>query len=235
MQLTCPNCNQEIPSLEINVATDLAKCPVCHTIHRLSELMGTFSPAPEPEVSVTPPAGSKIDMETGRGGSVVLSIKRSGFKASHIPLLLFSIFWLGFITVWTTFAAFGSVFMALFSIPFWAVGIFMVRGLFISIFGSQKLEITGSQLIFTKNGVFKTKTVEIDQREIVAIELNSVVRNTRGYRDLANGTNMTSYGSTIVGQPTIKTNIKDYKIFDSASEAGRTWVVKFLKKVVFKK
>jgi serine/threonine protein kinase len=57
-------------------------------------------------------------------------------------ILGFSIFWLTFVTVWTAMAPIGSGFFALFSIPFWIVGLGMFSTAMYNLFGRTTLDLT---------------------------------------------------------------------------------------------
>lgn len=59
----------------------------------------------------------------------------------------FSIFWLGFVAFWTFgSAAMGApFFFVLFSLPFWAVGLFMIRSSLAAILGRASLTLDASE------------------------------------------------------------------------------------------
>jgi eukaryotic-like serine/threonine-protein kinase len=76
-------------------------------------------------IAAEPPYGSRIRV-TEQDGELQLVIPGSGFRASSLPMLGFSGFWLAFVTFWTIGASKGSLFFALFSIPFWLVGFWML-------------------------------------------------------------------------------------------------------------
>ncbi|TCZ68646.1 hypothetical protein [Flaviaesturariibacter aridisoli] len=119
MELSCPDCGHSIPPQHINVITDLAQCPACGALHRLSSL----APAPGVPAAVRqePPPGSALQLSRGLDGvEVHLPRRRAG--CGTFFFMGFALFWLSFVAVWTVLAASASGFFALFSILFWLIG-----------------------------------------------------------------------------------------------------------------
>lgn len=76
---------------------------------------------------LTKPHGSRIVLKRSRDRLSIV-IPPSGLRSENIGILFFALFWNAFILVWTIGAVAGSIFFALFSIPFWIVGLGMLAG-----------------------------------------------------------------------------------------------------------
>lgn len=221
MSIACPKCQQTVPGTEINVQANLAKCPSCHHLFKPSELLAAEAAAPPKKVSVTPPPGSRITMNTRGGASLTLTAPRPRFSIANLGILIFSIFWLGFITIWTALALFGGgSFMALFSIPFWAVGIFMFLRGYRAIVTRQELEITSSEFTLTRirPGVRRAKTFPLD--EVLKAQVKEEVTYTKsksGYRH-----------AQINQVPYIIRQSGKTKFFETQSQSDKEWAVAFI-------
>jgi eukaryotic-like serine/threonine-protein kinase len=95
-----------------------------------------------------PPEGLPSDSKVTLVSSpelISVSIPRVGWRSPGFWFSSgFAIFWLGFVAFWTFSAlAMGApIFFAMFSLPFWAVGIFLVRVLLKPALSTVKLDIT---------------------------------------------------------------------------------------------
>jgi serine/threonine protein kinase len=70
-----------------------------------------------------------------------IEIPNRSFNLSDIASLGFAGFWLTFIIVWSSFAARASILFALFSVPFWAVGLFLLVSSLWPLMGRTKIHI----------------------------------------------------------------------------------------------
>lgn len=229
MKLSCSNCNSEINSEDINIQTDLAKCATCGSILKASELLPSLV-----QVSAQPPVGSSINIERGFNRDITFSIPKKGFQLILIPQLIFSIIWLGFISFWTYFALKGSIFFALFSIPFWLVGITMVVGIFNQIYERQTLRLDKKKISFSKirpirSKHFETSLVNVQAVKLVPIKINSFnVGNNFSQLSRVRG------GITSLLAPAIITSKKTQHFFESLNEAEQDWVVQTINKEIRK-
>jgi hypothetical protein len=185
-----------------------------------------------------PPKGSKIEIFDTRT-SLEISVPPSGFQASDIFLAGFSIFWLGFVAFWTTMVLWGGVwFMALFSIPFWLVGVGMVSGIIGRLFGRQLIEIDRYTLRLTKSGVLSKKIYDFDIEDIDSIGNQKVnmANLLKSGKFNTNSTTNSSNNSFNQKQmlPTIRIGIKDVTIFESLSEPEQVWGISILKQAIQK-
>lgn len=95
---------------------------------------------------ISQPFGSRVKLTT-TGDRLEVFIPPSGWSLELIPFLGFALFWNVFLLFWTIGAAHASVLFALFSTPFWVVGIGMLVGAVAGIAGNCRLTITNT--IFT--------------------------------------------------------------------------------------
>ncbi|MEB3826482.1 serine/threonine protein kinase [Phormidium sp. CCY1219] len=86
------------------------------------------------------PAGSRISLNKTKR-KLVVDMPPTGFKPDSIGLIFFALFWNGFLVLWTSGAAMASIFFAMFSIPFWVVGLTLTGTLLFQFFGRTRLEI----------------------------------------------------------------------------------------------
>lgn len=85
------------------------------------------------------PLGSRIDLKK-TDSFLEIDIPPTGWHGEGVSLLTFAIFWNGFLVVWTLGAS-RAGFFALFSIPFWIIGIGMAYAALSTVFGKVRLII----------------------------------------------------------------------------------------------
>lgn len=231
MKLSCSNCNSEIASEDINIQTDLAKCATCGSILKASELLPSLV-----EVSAQPPVGSSINIERGFNRDITFSLPKSGFKAILIPQLLFSIFWLGFVAFWTWGASQGSIFFALFSIPFWVVGITMVVGIINQVNEKQVVTINKQSIKVEKRRPLKSIVFETNLANVQAVKFAPTKSTSLNFGNSFNQLrrSKTGYGALFVA-PAVITSKKTQHFFESLNEAEQDWVVQTINKELRKK
>ncbi|MBD2354306.1 serine/threonine protein kinase [Tolypothrix sp. FACHB-123] len=104
------------------------------------------------ELTISKPAGSKIQLTKNQDVLEIL-IPPSGWQASMLVLGFFAIAWNSFILFWTIGALSApfpiNIPFALFSLPFWSVGGFMLYGFLFSIWGSMRLRLDSQQVSLT--------------------------------------------------------------------------------------
>jgi hypothetical protein len=224
MELLCNNCGAIVNAQDVNIATDLAKCSTCNTLMRASELKEYVDTA---DLLVLP-ANAQVTMEQGRNKSIVLTAPANGLSGESIGISIFSVFWLGFVAVWTTLASFGSIFFALFSIPFWVVGIFMAKSAINKIFETQRVTFNDYEVtIELIRPVFSGKTT-IDKKDIIDIKYTDVT----SAGPLASFAQMGANGKRtgkVLEYPAIVTKQKTHFFFQNLPEADQKWTVQLLK------
>ena len=231
MNLTCTNCFHDIDSKHANVKTDLIKCPNCGELHRLSELVerkNSSALAQLPEYELMPPMGSTID-SFSTSSSMEITIPRRKINAIDAFPIFFATIWLGFIAFWTTMAASFSIFFALFSLPFWFVGIGMASSLIKSLTESQLIELDRYQLKVTKRHLLGSSTTTIDVQDIQKISKKPVsFKNMfKGFGNMGGSANQGSGKRPVL--PVIQHGVKEITILDTVSENEQDWGLKLLK------
>ena len=186
---------------------------------RISDITGgEIGPSPKVVVKDLDSSTSEIFLKpVGLNGGVVAS---AGFAT----------FWLGFITVWTFFAAQGSLLFAAFSIPFWFVGFAMVLGVFTSLFGKQRIEVTRTELVIHKILPILSRKTVIPYRDLKAIEM---VAHAGRSKNMKTSMKLAASGSADSGvfsqTPTISYGDgNEYMFGEHLSERDKEWLVDYL-------
>jgi serine/threonine protein kinase len=122
-------------------------------VHPLQHSGQQPRPDPVPADSGPPlplPADSRVVMEES-DGRLLVKIPRPGFKGSAMPGMTFAVSWIGFVAFWTfmVIRMRAPMFFPMFSIPFWAVGIFMARTMLGPVFTKQELRLGPEGLLIS--------------------------------------------------------------------------------------
>lgn len=168
MNIYCPKCSREINPEDLNIRTDLGKCQNCGHVFRISEV---FEGTPD---NVTPdkmPAASRLQLNKLSDSSYEISLPKGGVKSVGCATLVFSIFWLAFVAFWTLMAS-QAGFFALFSIPFWFVGIGMFIFSINSMTEVQRLIVSSDSIRVIKSRIAVSKDVTIPLENIKAISMD---------------------------------------------------------------
>ncbi|MEP2023199.1 MAG: hypothetical protein ABJH98_09230 [Reichenbachiella sp.] len=229
MELICTNCDAPIKVENINISANLAKCDLCNSIMKASDLTNSNSK----ESLKNPPKGSKIEIKKSLNDSIEMHYPKKGFSASAIPQLAFTCFWLGFITFWTWGASQGSIIFALFSIPFWLVGFGMLSGLINSFSESQTLKINRSSLTLDKQRPIRPKSIAIPLDEIQAIRMKNMKMNAfsmfNNFQYMLKA--QRSFG-TGLEMPAIISGVKTEYFFEDANDAEQEWITSTLDNLI---
>ncbi|OKH54835.1 serine/threonine protein kinase [Calothrix sp. HK-06] len=98
------------------------------------------------------PSGSKIQL-TKNTDALEILIPPSGLDVSLIFIALFAVAWNAGIFAWTagvlSMPSFINIALALFSLPFWGVGVFMVSWIIFCLFGKTRLRLNQYQISLT--------------------------------------------------------------------------------------
>jgi len=92
------------------------------------------------------PFGSRVTLHLTSNRLEIL-VPPTGWSFEFLPVLGFALFWNSFLVVWTIGAAIGGGLFALFSIPFWIIGIAMLVPVITGIAGNTRLLITRSAFV----------------------------------------------------------------------------------------
>ncbi|MCP4178035.1 MAG: hypothetical protein GY756_09730 [bacterium] len=226
MELKCPQCKKVIPTSEINISADIAKCTYCNNIYKASELVNTC----KMKELLIPPGSSKIKTQEILGGGYEIFMPNKVFKLKDIASLGFIVIWVVFITIWTVAASVSGSFSVLFSIPFWIAAIIMILATISSFNETQTLKLSGNSLILIKHNPINKKKTNIKISNIQNVRMKHL--NTRS------GSNFAFYrylykmklsvGSSSIELPAIIHDDKTEYFFESSTEAEQEWVIKFI-------
>lgn len=110
MKLSCPSCSAPIAAPSVNLELALAKCDACHDVFSFAEQLGV-----DPSAALTRPVGappaappapvSVRDVPQPRGVEATqdgdqLVLRYRWFHPTYLGLLLFCVFWDGFLVFW---------------------------------------------------------------------------------------------------------------------------------------
>ncbi len=228
MEIFCPNCKTKALPENINIQTDLGKCGKCGSIFKVSDV--NFS---QEIISSQPPMGSKIEMYEGVRDSYEFYYPPSGFQPIMLPVIIFMIFWLGFVAFWTIAAlTMAGGWFAAFSLPFWLVGGGFVISIFNSMYQSETISLDRYKILIEKKRPFLSTHSEVYLDEIVSIELkNTKMTPSTMMRNSKSVTN-TNGNHPKLNSPALITGAKTEFFFTGASDAEREWITLFLQENV---
>ncbi|RYY66667.1 MAG: hypothetical protein EOO12_03555 [Chitinophagaceae bacterium] len=226
MELSCPDCGHSIPPQHINVITDLAQCPACGALHRLSSLV----PAPGVPAAVRqePPPGSALQLSRGLDGAEVHLPRRKAGCGTFF-FMGFALFWLSFVAVWTVLAASASGFFALFSIPFWVIGGGMLLAAVNFITETQTVRVTRSRLVIDKKQLLFSKSHSFEARGIQAIRLEELRSKPLSFPAQGNALGRAGRFGPLSLAPAVQSGSGTVYFFENANSAEQEWIVAFLK------
>jgi hypothetical protein len=121
-ELDCKNCGAPIENKDIDWDLAMARCSHCGAVFGLQHSNTPDAWNPQiPEKRHKVPMPKNIKVQEGNG---ILQISYRWFRPMFIFMLIFSIFWNGFMVVWHGISIFsGAWFMSLFGLLHTAVGI----------------------------------------------------------------------------------------------------------------
>jgi hypothetical protein len=223
MELICPNCQQIIDPAHINVVTDLAQCAHCGALNKASELASSETPIP---VRAEPPINSALQMTRELDSLVVVQTRRPMGCAQYF-MFGFSTFWLCFVAFWTWGALQASFPFALFSIPFWMVGLGIMGTLLNGRTERQTMTIRRSSLALEKKRLLFPKKYEWDWRQIEAVRFEGTKSNSFSSINKVQS-NTADSSKIIIQMPAVIVDGKAKTFFESADTEGQEWIVRYL-------
>lgn len=215
----CSHCNSEIIPDDINIKDNIAMCKNCNSIFKVTDLINKTN-----KKLSEPPKNVNITAEKILNGGIVLKIENNGFKASNLFILGFNAFWLIFVAFWTFLASKGSVFFALFSIPFWLVGIYMALGNINNIFEKQIIKLEKREIVIEKLRPFKSKKYVLNIASIQKVQLeniNNIQKNNFK-------SSLQAIGVRGGGIPIIICEDRFYTFGNFLLKEGKIWLVSFV-------
>lgn len=121
MRIVCPGCGRDIPSVNVNIQSMIAKCEACGEVFNFAEQV-PGAPAVQPKPTVDMPKGFTTSHQLNE-----LVITHRWFSAQYIALLVFCIFWDGVLVFWYTiaFSQKAPLLMFIFPVIHLAMGVFL--------------------------------------------------------------------------------------------------------------
>lgn len=166
MRLTCEDCGAEIAASDIELKTMLAKCRACDAVFSFASQLGATPPHLATVPAVRPAIPLPKGVEVFRDGKD-LTIERSWFSWSVVPLGAFALFWNGFMAVWFGISISQGLWpMALFGTLHGAVGLAMAYGVLLALFEVTSLEVSKGQLAISHAPLPYPGGQKLDVREI---------------------------------------------------------------------
>lgn len=163
MEIACRSCGANIPPDHLDLDRGIAQCAYCDAVVRIP---GVEPSAPTPPARATAPQPKGMTIEEDAHG---VRIIRRWFRPAIIALLLFTLFWDGFMVVWFTIAITQGVwFMALFGLLHGAVGVGLSYSVVASFVNRTIIEINERELSIRHEplpwpGNKTLPTLEVDQ------------------------------------------------------------------------
>lgn len=159
--------------------------------------------------ALRPPFDTQISLKSFPS-ALNIAVPPLGLRGPTLGVLGFSLFWLTFIAFWTWGAAHGSVFFALFSIPFWLVGLTSLAGGIAQLTMSTELALTRQAGILTRRiGPFRYQ-----------VALNPVHLRPR----LDEGIIQSRRGTTSSPFVALEHGTRSYRLLTGFSAAEQEWV-----------
>jgi len=129
-------------------------------------------------VVLAPPSLSRIRVSQ-EGDAVTLAIPERGTRGNSSFFSGFSAFWLAFVAFWTVAALrMGAWQMALFSLPLWLVGVYMIRRALNSLLGKTILRLDPKKGFAFERRLVLRKSVRVPLGEVGSIAIAKAGRTT---------------------------------------------------------
>jgi hypothetical protein len=228
MKIYCPSCKNLIYSNEINISTDIAHCAKCNDIFKLSSLV-------DEDINVDQiPSGSGIITKQTGEYSYKITLPAKKLLVSDIFPFIYCLLWLSFVFYWTYDALLISTFFALFSIPFWIIGILMFAGIFNSMKEEQVIEITSDELKIVKNKPLKSAEHKFSFYDIYTFKPGNF-RISNPFVLASHLRYMKSFSLNGLETPLVITKDKTIPFFETANDVEKIWIIKYLNKTLIQK
>lgn len=182
------------------------------------------------------PAGSKLTYRVDPDGTEVVTIPAAGVRGKGLVLLPFALFWNGFVALWTFGAvSMGApVFFALFSLPFWAVGIGFIVKLLKDFLERIEIRVTadggsGGMFRLTRRVGPVVRTVELPTHEIGAPVVENGSYRNGSYRNHSYRGGGYRSGGAVTGC-VFEAGVRKIRIGAHLSEREQRWLSRFIER-----
>ncbi len=142
MDIKCPHCSRTITAADINVQTSIAKCGYCNAVFGFADKVPGAA-AGSSKRTVEMPKNYTMGNE-----GVDLVITRRWLSKKYVVMLVFCVFWDGFLVFWYTVALTkaGPLIMILFPVLHVAVGGFLTYFTLAGFLNRTKITVNTGQL-----------------------------------------------------------------------------------------
>jgi hypothetical protein len=212
---------------ETNPVSDIAKCDECGQVSSFAAL--EYEP-PKVKNLYEVPAGSRFQISQGLSKALSLYYPPMGFQWLHLFIIPFVVFWVGFVAFWTIMSLKVNYFLPIVSLPFWYVGISMLKGVYLNIRGWERVELDRQYIRHITGHGTNSKTRQIALSDVVDIALRYKKKAdsspSEGFKSMKLDTKKQR---TIDQQPAIVLLEEEIFFFESASDPEQDWIIELLK------
>lgn len=145
MPIDCVECGTPISAENLDLGSLLARCRRCNAVFSFAEKLGR-KPPPAPPVPRRPEVPLPRSLEVRRSGKDLV-LRRRWFTWAVLPILLFTVFWDGFMVMWYAIAfSQGQWGMALFGTLHAAVGVMLAYASLAGLLNATSLAVSAGRL-----------------------------------------------------------------------------------------
>ena len=143
MDIKCPHCSRVIQAGDINIQTCIAKCSSCNAVFGFSDMVPGAATPDSSKRAVEMPKNYTME-----NFGVDLVITRRWMNWKYVAMLVFCVFWDGFLVVWYTiaFSKDGPLMMKLFPVLHVAVGVFLTYSTAAGFLNRTKITLNTGEL-----------------------------------------------------------------------------------------
>ncbi len=229
MKYYCVKCGAQIHQNEFDRELEIVECRNCGTEQELQQLV-RIEDNHKTQLMLAPPSKSKIDVYRYSDSVMEITIPRSGLKPENLFVLGFSVVWLSFVAFWTLMAASASILFAMFSIPFWIVGVSMLYSLTKVALEKQEIELNGRTMKIKKTRLLNSRTEEFPLMDVDQIKMEKL-GNTKRF---TTASKLNHLGNKNFKIPTIKHGKETETLLEYGTEEEKKWVVNLLNEYMVK-
>jgi hypothetical protein len=165
--MKCPKCHARVAPEDVNVQALIAKCGRCGEVFRIDEELGRNGSVTPPELRRPKPDRLKVEDD-----GVNRRICYRWFRPAFLFLVVFCVFWDGFLFVWYSIAftdANAPLMMKVFPILHVLVGVFLTYYVLCTLVNRTVIEV-GEDAVSVRHGPLPAGSSQrVDTAEIVQI------------------------------------------------------------------
>ncbi len=143
MDIKCPHCSRTVPAENINIQTSIAKCGSCNAVFGFADKVPGASAFGPSKRTVEMPSNYTVANE---GADLVITRRWMNWK--YVMMLVFCVFWDGFLVFWYSiaFSQGGPLAMKLFPVLHVAVGVFLTYSTLAGFLNRTKITLNTGEL-----------------------------------------------------------------------------------------